>query len=79
MILPTKHLHADRALLTIGARILQALDTPRTVSSLWDDCRERWFARDAKITYEWFILALDLLFILRAIHEEYGLIVKSGE
>jgi hypothetical protein len=35
MIIPTKGISADRALLTVGAQILQQLDQPRTVSASW--------------------------------------------
>src|SRR5690606_32225953 len=36
MILPTKHVSQDRALLTIGAGILRRLSHPLTVSALWE-------------------------------------------
>ena len=36
MILPSKHLSQDRALLTVGAAILQNLSRPATVSALWE-------------------------------------------
>jgi hypothetical protein len=79
MILPTKHLSAERALLTAGARIISMLDEPRTVSSLWDRVRRKRDARQgrAPISYDWFVLSLDLLFLLGAIHFEDGLIRKS--
>lgn len=37
MILPSKHLSQDRALLTVGARLLVHLSHPKTVSSLWEE------------------------------------------
>jgi hypothetical protein len=79
MILPTKHLSSDRALLTVGAHLLTVLDEPRTVSALWDRIRRR---RDSRIghgpiSYEWFILSLDLLYATNAIALESGLIRKS--
>ena len=39
MILPSKHLSGRRALLTVGGEILELLDRPRTVSSLWEELR----------------------------------------
>ncbi len=39
MILPTKGIQADRALLAVGADILRLLDEPKTVSRLWDEMR----------------------------------------
>lgn len=35
MILPSKHLPQDRALLTVGAHVLTFLAHPKTVSALW--------------------------------------------
>ena len=36
MILPSKHLPQDRALLTVGGHVLTFLARPKTVSALWD-------------------------------------------
>ena len=79
MILPTKHLSTNRALLTVGARLLAVLDEPRTVSALWDKVRKR---RDVRmghgpLSYEWFILSLDLLYTVKAVELENGLIRKT--
>ena len=73
MILPSKHIPPNRALLTIGAEILKHLDRPRTVSTLWDGVR----AKDSiqvhgRIGYDWFVLALDLLFLTKAIEYKNG-------
>jgi len=73
VILPSKHIPPDRALLTIGAEILKLLDRPKTVSSLWDGVR----ARDpiqvhGRIGYDWFVLALDLLFLINTIEYKNG-------
>ena len=81
MILPTKHLPTDRALLTLGARILEHLSEPRTVSALWDGVR---LGRDirrgrAPLAYDWFVLALDLLFMIGAITYEAGSIRKVSQ
>lgn len=69
MILPTKHLEGNRALLTIGAGIIHLLYRPKPISRLWDDLK---LAKDNEVnsstlTYSWFILALDLLYLLKAI------------
>lgn len=79
MILPSKHLSSDRALLTLGARLLRLLDEPRTVSSLWDSIRRRRDVRSHQgpIAYEWFVLALDLLYAVKVVEMEKGLIRKS--
>jgi hypothetical protein len=79
MILPTKHLPTDRALLTVGARVLASLDEPRTVSSLWDRVRLKRDIRQhrAPMSYDWFILSLDLLYLLGAVNFDSGLIRKG--
>lgn len=77
MIVPTKHIPSERALLSLGARILKSLATPRTVSYLWDEIRRSQEGRLARpISYNWFVLALDLLFALGAIQFEDGLIAR---
>ena len=80
MILPSKHLSHDRALLTVGGHVLTFLTYPRTISSLWEEVNRQVEALDAsvrhRITYDWFILALDLLYSLNAIDFENGLVSR---
>ena len=78
MILPTKHLHPDRALLAVGGRILGHLRQPMTVSGLWDEFRlaSRSAEQAPPVSYDWFVLSLDLLFMVGAIEFERGLIRK---
>jgi len=78
MILPTKHLSADKALISVGARILKTLENPQTVSSIWNKLQLE-NSEDGisnSITYSWFVLALDLLYILGAINYEAGRVSK---
>ena len=80
MILPTKHLRPERALLTVGGELLSHLHEPMTVSRLWDDLR---FARSrgselTPVNYDWFVLALDLLYMIGAIDFDRGLIRKAA-
>ena len=72
MILPAKHLREERALLTIGAELLEALREPKTVSRLWSEFSEEKAKSAHPVTYDWFILALDLLFTLGTIEVERG-------
>ena len=80
MILPTKHIRPERALLTVGADILACLKRPMTVSRVWDEVRKqrREVVGVAPINYEWFILALDLLFITKAVSFENGVLRKGA-
>jgi hypothetical protein len=79
MILPTKHLRPDRALLA-GADMLGCLSEPMTVSRLWDEIRTARGDRtvSAPISYDWFVLALDLLFIVKAVQFDRGLVQKNA-
>jgi hypothetical protein len=82
MILPSKHLSYDRALLTVGGHLLTSLTYPRTISSLWVEVNRRVEALDVslrhRITYDWFILAIDLLYALNAIEFENGLVTRRS-
>ena len=80
MILPSKHLRPDRALIAIGAELLGRLREPMTVSRLWDELRASRGAgtEPAPINYDWFVLALDLLFMIDAVELDRGLIRKTG-
>lgn len=73
MILPTIHLPVEKTLLGAGAVVLEELRGPMTVTQLWDRLRG-----DPTIgTYERFVLALDLLFVLGAIRLAHGTIRRA--
>jgi hypothetical protein len=72
MILPTKHISENEAILGVGATILRHLDSPITVSGLW----ERTKVESNVGTFERFVLAADLLFIIGAIELRDGLLVR---
>lgn len=72
MILPTKGLAADRALLSVGAEVLRRLDRPKTVSRLWEQVNQRQCSLLTAVSYDWFLLALDLLFLLSAVEFDEG-------
>jgi hypothetical protein len=77
MILPTKGLAADRALLSVGAEVLRRLDRPKTVSRLWDQVRLRQSSLLESVPYDWFLLALDLLYLCGAVDFEDGQIRRT--
>lgn len=73
MILPTKHLPQEKSLLVIGAEVLGLLDQPKTVSRLWSELTNARKVNGSKLlTYDWFILALDLLYMLNSVDFERG-------
>lgn len=80
MILPTKHLAQDRALLTIGATILPRLQQPLTVSALWEQLSSdpALKSKAAPLRYDSFVLTLDLLYLIGAIQIEDGLLSRTS-
>lgn len=81
MILPTKHLRPERALISVGADLLRSLHEPKTVSRLWDDIRSNpddHAGQFAPINYDWFVLALDLLYLVGAVEFDRGLVRKAA-
>lgn len=74
MILPTKHIPEDQALLGVGATLLSHIAQETTISQLWERAR-----RHSNVgTYERFILALDLLYLIGAIDLTEGLIARRS-
>jgi hypothetical protein len=80
MILPTKHVRPDRALIGVGAEVLEILKRPMTMSRLWDEIRGRrtLLTPNAPIDYQWFVLSLDLLYVIGAVDLERGLVRRRA-
>lgn len=78
VILPTKHTRTGRSLLGVGARILTTLKNPMTVSALWDRIRDLETGEpSAAITYRWFVLSLDLLYLMGAVEYHRGVLRRT--
>lgn len=79
MILPTKRISAERSLLGVGARLLTHATEPKSVSQLWHDYR-----RDVEsgagrpVGFDWFVLALDLLFTMGLVELSGDLIMRTA-
>lgn len=72
MILPTKHISAQHSILGAGAAILRHLDSPQTLTAIWERVRGL-----PEIGVYWrFILALDFLFAIGVVDQADGLIVR---
>lgn len=56
--------------MSLGADILRELTEAKTVSRLWEDFRYARAAAD--VTFDWFILSLDLLFLIGAVEFDRG-------
>jgi len=80
MIMPTKHIKAENALIGVGAVVLAQLDDDKTVSRLFHDLQE-WRDENelATIHFDWFLLSIDFLFTIGAIRFDSGLIKKMNQ
>jgi hypothetical protein len=74
MILPTKHITQDEALIGVGATVLKYLNAPLTVSSLWERLR----AEPNVGTFERFVLAANLLYVIGALDIKDGLLIRTA-
>ncbi len=72
MIAPDKHVSIDASLIGVGAVMLRQLPGPRTLTALWEVCRGLPDIR----TFQRFVLALDLLYLLGTVDLESGQIVR---
>ncbi|HRG95354.1 MAG TPA: hypothetical protein PLR99_03830 [Polyangiaceae bacterium] len=77
MILPTKGIQPRQALVTVGADVLRLLTEAKTVSRIWDELRKARSSADA-VTFDWFVLSLDLLFLMGAIEIDRGRVRRSA-
>lgn len=80
MILPTKHLGPERAMLAVGAEILGLLTEPKTTSRLWNELKHTVSERSSThiLSYDWFILTLDFLYMTGSIEMTYGRIQRAN-
>lgn len=69
MLLPTRGISFERALITVGADALVLLRTPTSISGLWDRFNTTRVNSNAKerITFDWFSLALASLFAIGSV------------
>lgn len=74
MMLPTKGISPDRSLIAVGSHVLAELKSEGAKSSveLWHSCNRR--PGSAYVGYDWFCLALSLLYSLGLIGLRDGLI-----
>ena len=80
MLMPTKHIKTESALVGIGGDVLTQLDTPKTVSRLFFDLQVlREQNKLPTLQFDWFLLALDFLYTVGAIKLHAGLIRKLNQ
>ena len=79
MILPTKRLSIESSLFGVGADVLRLLNQPKSISRVWEEmkvARQEYNERGERLTFEWFVLALDFLFLMELISLEDGVLTK---
>ncbi|PVZ60829.1 ABC-three component system middle component 6 [Arthrobacter humicola] len=79
MILPTKGISPQRALVTVGSQALEALRQPRSVNSTFEATKRIRIARGFRepISFDWFSLSLAMLYSIGAIELNIdGLLVR---
>jgi hypothetical protein len=74
VLLPTKGVSPERALMTVGSEILEELRDPMSISTLWErfSARDRSSSKRGKITFDWFSLALAALYAMRLVDTSEG-------
>jgi hypothetical protein len=73
VILPSKHIGFEQALIRVGADVLEALTVATTVTTLWTNARNAGQVR----TFDQFCLALSFLFAVGAVELRDGLLVRT--
>jgi hypothetical protein len=79
MLLPTKTLSPARSLLGLGAVVLKLLNEPKPVSRIWEEFKKIHNAapNSPTVTFAWFVLALDVLYMLDLIRYEHNRLAKT--
>lgn len=72
MILPNKYVDEKNTLLYAGALLLNELTVPRSISYLWDQLKDN----PSIMTYERFILTLDMLYIFGLVDMQHNRIMR---
>ena len=74
MILPDKNITLSNSLIGLGSKIIIELNTPQTVSSLWEKVRRKYLEIR---TFERFVLSLDLLYAIGLVEVDNGIVKRS--
>lgn len=72
-LLPDKHIPTSRSLVGIGALLIEHLASSSTVSGLWDVVK----SEKEVGSFGNFVLSLDYLYAIGAIHYEQGLLRRT--
>ncbi|AMB86577.1 hypothetical protein AWM79_15205 [Pseudomonas agarici] len=69
MLMPDKHIKFAESLIGLGSFILEELDEPKSIDTLWDAFRQARLAKEypSPHSFESLVLAVDVLFAIGAI------------
>ncbi|WP_408997581.1 ABC-three component system middle component 6 [Streptomyces europaeiscabiei] len=79
MLLPSKSIAADQALIAVGAQIMLQLERPGSVSAVWQRLTA-WRGNKnmpSAVPFWWFALSLDVLFAAGAVVLQDGELRKA--
>ena len=80
MLMPTKHIRTENALIGVSYDVLTQLETPKTVSRLFYDLQQLREQKElSTLQFDWFLLSLDFLYAVDAIKMNSGLIRKKNQ
>ena len=80
MLMPTKHVKTENALVGVGAELLSLLNRDKAVSTLFRDLQARRRENElSTVHFDWFMLALDFLYSVGAIRFESGVLKKMNQ
>ena len=79
MVLPTKHLSAEKAIISLGGHLLTCLSYEMTISEHWEKTkkRQRNLSKPNLFSFETYVLTLDFLFIVGALELHNGMLRKA--
>ncbi|WP_394298226.1 ABC-three component system middle component 6 [Streptomonospora alba] len=80
MLLPSKAIGTDQAIISVGAQILIQLEHPGSVSAVWERF-SKWRIDnklESSVPFWWFSLALDFLFTVGAIDFQEEQLVRTS-
>jgi len=80
VLLPSKAIPTDQALLAVGAQILIQLERPGSVSAVWDRLQEWRSAHNVEtaLPFWWFSLAIDVLYAIGVVDQRNGELMRKS-
>jgi hypothetical protein len=78
VLLPTKHLAPAKSLIAVASKVLTVLDYRISPLELWEKYRRSSVPED-RVSFDWFVLALDVLFASGVVRFQDGLVIRTKQ